>query len=237
MVKPFNGKGDIEAWITKVELVCTLTNVKEEAKVIPFYLEGRALVIYMEVSNADKLVASEIKAKLMEAYSDSLFVAYGKLISYPWTEEESVDVYAKKLRRLAGMAGFKANACERLVKLSFCQGMPNDVGVELQQIMNIKTIEIEHVISRARILVANMLEPVIAASGIRLSGAAKEQSHKTQVGVSRNNQADFKGSNRKCFRYGGPHMIRSCPERGEKHVVVCYTCNGEGRTTRIVNEE
>ena len=34
MVKPFNGKRDIEAWITKVELVCTLTNVKEEAKVI-----------------------------------------------------------------------------------------------------------------------------------------------------------------------------------------------------------
>ena len=31
VIEPFNGKGDIEVWITKVELVCTLTNVKEEA--------------------------------------------------------------------------------------------------------------------------------------------------------------------------------------------------------------
>ena len=32
MIKPFNGKGDIETWLTMVELVCTLTNVKEEPK-------------------------------------------------------------------------------------------------------------------------------------------------------------------------------------------------------------
>ena len=38
MVKPFNGKGDIKGWITKVELVCKLTNIQEEAKVIPLYL-------------------------------------------------------------------------------------------------------------------------------------------------------------------------------------------------------
>ena len=48
MVKPFNGKGDIKGWITKVELVCKLTNVHEEAKFIPLYLKGGALAIYME---------------------------------------------------------------------------------------------------------------------------------------------------------------------------------------------
>ena len=31
MIKLFNGKEDIETWLTKVELVCTLTNVEEEA--------------------------------------------------------------------------------------------------------------------------------------------------------------------------------------------------------------
>ena len=116
----------------------------------------------------------------------------------------------------------------RLGRVFFLCGMPNDVGVELQQIMNIETVEMEHVISRARILVTNRLEPVIAASGIRHSGAAKEQSQKTHVGVSINNQAEFKGSNRKCFRCGGSHMIRLCPERAEKRVVVCYNCNEEG---------
>ena len=93
---------------------------------------------------------------------------------------ESVDAYANELKRLAGLAGFKGDACERLVKLLF-----------VQQIMNIKTIEIKHVIIRARILVTNRLEPVIVANGFRQSGAAKEQSQKIHGGVSRNNQADF----------------------------------------------
>ena len=44
----------------------------------------------MQMSDADKLVAREMKAKLREAYSDSLFVAYGKLVSYSWTEEERI---------------------------------------------------------------------------------------------------------------------------------------------------
>ena len=61
-------------------MACTLTNVKEEAKFIPLYLEGEALALYVKMSNEDKLVNSKIKAKLREAYSDSMFVAYGKLI-------------------------------------------------------------------------------------------------------------------------------------------------------------
>ena len=85
----------------------------------------------------------------------------------------------------------------------------------------------EHVISRARILVANRLDPVIAANGIRQSAAAKEQNQKTHRGVSRNNQADFKGYNRKYFRCGGPHMIILCPEKAKKLVIVCYNCNEE----------
>ena len=88
----------------------------------------------------------------------------------------------------------------------------------------------EHVIRRARILVANRFEPVIAASGIRHSGTAKEQSQKNHVGVNKNNQAETKGFNRKCFRCEGPHMIRLCPERAEKCVIVCYNYNEEGHT-------
>ena len=106
--------------------------------------------------------------------------------------------------------------------------MPEDIGVELQQIMDIKKVEMEQVIVRAQILVANRLEPVIVASGIRQSGAAREHSQKIHGVISKNNQVDFKGSNRKCFRCGGPHMIRVCPEKAEKRVIVCYNCNEEG---------
>ena len=94
----------------------------------------------------------------------------------------------------------------------------------------------EHVISMARILVANRLGPVIAASRIRHSGTAKKQSQKTHVGVSRNNQAKFKGSNRKCFRCGGPHMIRSCPERDEKVVVNVKNLKNSRKPVKLQKE-
>ena len=94
--------------------------------------------------------------------------------------------------------------------------MPEDIGVELQQIMDIKKVEMEQVIVRAQILVANRLEPVIAASGIRQSGAAREQTQKIHRGIRRSNQVDFKGSNRKCFRYGGPHMMSSMTRESRK---------------------
>ena len=100
-------------------MICTLTNKQEEAKVIPLYLEGGALATFMEMNKADRLDAGKIKARLREAYSDSLFVAFDKLVLHCWTEEESVDVYANELRRLAVLAGFNDDACEKLLKLTF----------------------------------------------------------------------------------------------------------------------
>ena len=38
-IKPFDGDGDIIAWLSKVELVAKLSNVKDAAQLVPLYLE------------------------------------------------------------------------------------------------------------------------------------------------------------------------------------------------------
>ena len=49
VIRPFNGEGDISAWLAKVELVASLTDVKDVAKFLPLYLEGGALALYLEL--------------------------------------------------------------------------------------------------------------------------------------------------------------------------------------------
>ena len=45
---------------------------------------------------------------------------------------ERVDVYANKIRQLVGLAGFKGDELERLMKLAFVTGFPDIISIRLQ---------------------------------------------------------------------------------------------------------
>ena len=40
MIKPFNGEGDLVAWLSKVKLVAKLQEVKDLSAFVPLFLEG-----------------------------------------------------------------------------------------------------------------------------------------------------------------------------------------------------
>ena len=69
MMKSFDGKGDIVAWLKKAELVAKLTEIKDLASFIPLFLEGDALALYLEMSDEDQLKADKIKSRLKEAFA------------------------------------------------------------------------------------------------------------------------------------------------------------------------
>ena len=105
VLTPFNGDGDITAWLNKVELVTKITKKKADvaaslASIIPLYLEGGALAVYLELTEEEQSDAEKIKAALTKVYSDSVFTAFSKLKASEW-RGEAVDIYATNLRRLA----------------------------------------------------------------------------------------------------------------------------------------
>ena len=53
MIKPFCGEGDVVAWLRKVDLVAKLQNVDSVTAVIPLFLEGDALGLYLELNGRD----------------------------------------------------------------------------------------------------------------------------------------------------------------------------------------
>ena len=236
MIRTFKGEGDICAWLKKVELVVKLTGHKDEALFIPLYLEEGALAVYMEMEEEDQKDASKIKDKLIEAFSDSAFVAYNKLTSAKWTGE-AVDIYVNELRRLAGLAGFTGASCETIVKLAFVTGFPDDISTELQQIPKIKQVHMTEVLTRARILVANrgMATSVAAVS---LKDRDKENySSKGQHGVGYPRKDERQKSfNGKCFHCQGAHMIKDCPEKPVRRIL-CYRCGEEGHISTGCNQK
>ena len=164
ILKPFSGKGDMVVWLLKkVRLVARLQHVNDVASLLPLYLEGDALALYMEMKEEDQKDISLIKARLREAFTDGTFTAYRKLTMVRWAGEH-VDVYANKIRQLAGLAGFKEARLERFTKLAFVTGFPNAISIELQQALNIETLVKGDLLVRARVLTTGDQSQDVAAA-------------------------------------------------------------------------
>ena len=54
IIKPFFGEGDVVAWLKKVRLMAKLQQVDDVACLLPWYLEGDALALYMEMEEDDQ---------------------------------------------------------------------------------------------------------------------------------------------------------------------------------------
>ena len=215
MIKPFSGEGDVVAWLQKIKLVSKLSKVEEIQNLIPLYLEGSALAVYMEMSEDDKRSAEKIEERLKEVYTDGPFVAFAKLSNLKW-KGEAVDAYANELRRLAGLAGFQGDSLEQIVRLSFVNGFPDSISAELQQIDGVKTMQLNALIPKARIFASVKAAP--SSIGAVAARSPKRWPEKEVSGDA----PQFKG---KCFKCDGPHMARHCPQ---KKVVRCFKCQGEG---------
>ena len=169
IIKPFNGEGDVVAWLTKVELVARLQKVDDVASFLPLFLEGDALQLYLEMDEDHQTNIALIKSRLKEAFSDGEFSAYTKLKMIRWTGE-SVDVYASKIRQLAGRAGFSGHGLETVMKLAFVTGFPNDISKELKQVPVIEKLTMGELLIRARVLTKDTTEDTVATTSFPQRG-------------------------------------------------------------------
>ena len=106
IIKSFSGEGDVVAWLKKVRLVAKLQLVDDMASLLPLYLKGDALALYMEMEDNDQKQIEQIETQLKEVFTNDAFAVYRKMTMIRWAGE-CVDVYANKIRQLVGLAGFK----------------------------------------------------------------------------------------------------------------------------------
>ena len=170
IVKLFNGEGDLMALLVKVKLVSRLQKVLELASFIPLFLERYALALYLQLSDEDQRNADKIEAKLKMEFIEGALSAYEKLGRMRWTGE------ASNIQRLAKLAWFEGSGHDQIVKLTFVYGIPESISMALQQLPNVKVLEISELISTARVLTPKRTQEVTLAAK---PGIRKEPEKKT----------------------------------------------------------
>ena len=217
IIKPFSSEGDVVAWLKKVRLVVKLQQMDDVANLLPLYLEGDALALYMEMEEDDHNQIEQIKARLKEAFTDDVFAAYRKVTMITWAGER-VNVYTNKIRQFFGLAGFKGDGLERLAKLAFITGFPNTVSIELQQAPNIEALTMGDLISRARVLTTTEEQNYDAVAATLSSHSSTRSSPITNVTCYRCN---IKG-----------HLAKDC----RKCETWCYRCGECGHGLELLGK-
>lgn len=217
LVRPFDGHGDIVKWLDKLQLVARMKGIEELASTIPLFLEGSAYDMYTEMSAADQKSEEAIKKKLIKAYGVNRYLAYEMFSRRVWKPEEPVDVYVTDLRKLARLSGI---AGEEVIRCAFVVGLPSSVSRELRASSSVDDMTLPQLIDRARALMAELRvdeKPVVAV------GAAPPIEKPGMGGEPRSGRAV------RCYRCGGPHMIRYCPTKPKFE---CWNCGKEGHSAR-----
>ena len=147
MIKSFSSEGDVVAWLRKVRLMMKLQNIADLDSLILLYLEGDALVLYLEMNKRKQTDIKKIEDRLKEAFTEGVFVSYNKLFRIRWAGQ-TVDYYANEIRRLAGLSGFASEGLETAVRLAFVNGFPEIISVALQQLPNATGMDMDKLIRK-----------------------------------------------------------------------------------------
>ena len=210
LVCPYNGDGDIAEWFSKFELVAKLREIKETESIVPLmFLEGSAFVIYNGLSDSGKKSYEAIKGALAEAFSLNVFQVYEQLTKRVCGDESVVCLTdLQKLTRLAGILP------DTLLIRAFIVGLPSVMSRELRAVSKIDSFSLKAIVDQARSLMAELVEKPVVVVAAQPTVEPKPKS---------------KPQNRRCFRCGGPHVMRNCKS---KLSIVCWTCGQEGHTIK-----
>ena len=88
VVEPCDGSGDIIEWLNKFQLILKLKNITKEESVLPMFLEGPALSLYIELSDVVKNEATSLKNALKDAFSVNPFRAYEEFSRRVWRDSK-----------------------------------------------------------------------------------------------------------------------------------------------------
>jgi len=214
LITKFDGSEDAAEWLDKLELICSLQEIKNLSSFVPLFLVGGAYSVYKSLSVDVKEDYAKLKQALLEAFSVDKFMAYEQFSRRKLEPGEQVDVFAADLKRLAALIS-KAQQ-EQFVLCAFIQGLPTDVSARLRAGCCLADLSLEQLVEKARAIIKTEGQQCFAAID-KAVGVKSVTCYKClKVGhLSRNcRMLTNAQSKRACFVCGEEdHLANSCPKR------------------------
>ena len=90
----------------KYHLVARFQQVDNEVSLLPMYMVGGALALYMQLEENDQKDIDQTETRLKKAFADDAVTMYRKPTMVRGTSKR-VDVFTNKIRHLVGLASFE----------------------------------------------------------------------------------------------------------------------------------
>ena len=205
----YNTSGEFSVWLEKLELVATLQKITDKLAFLPLFLSGPAFSVYQQLSDDTKADYDKLKKELTTAFSTNSFSSYEQLRNRVLSEGELVDVYLADLRRLVNLMG--QTVADPLLRCAFVAGLPADISLQLRSAVNVESMELPTLVSKARDMIATRIH----------------YSSYACAAITENRTANLQ-----CYNCSGTgHIARNCPsERKRKsdaqptQLRKCYVC-------------
>ena len=231
LIPEYSGDGDVSEWLEKLVLVCELRKVTELTTVLPLRLSGSAFAVYQQLPREKKGKFEEVKKSLLAAFAVNAFTAYEQFATRKLRAGESPDVYLANLRTLAEQFG---GVSDKTLTCAFVMGLPEGVRQALRAGADMDGLKIEAILRRARALLRDEGAGMACGAVPTRSEVGEEEGlEEVCAGAVRprtRSREEARGSQRNCFRCGGPnHFARHCwMNAKEKRSVKCYRCDEVG---------
>lgn len=186
----FTGNGDVQAFLTKVEIHAALKGYTGEklAQALASKLEGPAFDVYLRLSADDRKDPEKLKAELKKEFEKgkrNREEALSELANRPRKVGESTQNYAYKLLELVKLAypSFDNKTLEAIAKDYFVKGLHPDMQVALKSLEKFDKAEIRTIADETTRLELAGIRSLLsdASSNKGIFGAANPYEEKSIV--------------------------------------------------------
>ena len=198
LIPEFDGSSEhsVTEWLEKLELVCKLRKISDEASVIPLRLTGGAFAVYLQLAESDRKSTEKVKEALLAAFEVDQYMAYEQFISRKLRSGETPDVYLAELRRLASLFG---GMSDKALACAFVAGLPEGVRQLLRAGSRLEALDLDQILARARAILKD--DGTVGSSPEACLGASAKPSVELCAATT----------SLRCYMCGGPnHLARDC---------------------------
>ena len=225
----FDGTGDIERWIDRLELALEIDEVPtaSHARVLSYHLEGDACDTWKGLSWKEKEDADAIKAELRSVFGLQKMAAWTQATApVVLAPGESVDVAFQDLKRLVTTASTGTDTVSQVAACLLVQRLPTSIREQVLLTCG-KTMDPSQVLSSAKQLMAASSDNCLTTSRYSATALVNHghfSSKDGQAELQRRKASQLRRTRcGGCERFG--HLQAQCRVR-------CFRCSEVGHVAR-----